>query len=136
MKNLTLLTLISLVVTVSMAQESTSTFNYSLHGFYNTSTDDYSTNLTIDTAANIVVYVNADKTNITVTSENDTLLSHDIYDTEKDEDLLIQNTTNYLVEAVFLSKRGEGVTMLYDFVDDISNPVNSHYKEKYFWSNK
>ena len=114
---------------------SKTTFNYSFHGNYTPQTNDYSVNMNIDSAANVVLYVNPEKTKIIVTANSDTLFNHHIYNVEYDNDgYTTYSTTNYVYEAVFMYNKSEGVTMLYDWVEQ-TEQVSMHYKHKYFWSN-
>lgn len=114
---------------------STTVFKHSFHGEYNPVMNDYSFNMIRDSSKTTEFHLIPEKSKIIITSGTDTLYNHYIVNLEPDEDYLIYHTTNYMYEAVFMININEGITMLYDWVDQTNN-TNMHYKYKYFWSNK
>lgn len=111
-------------------------YNYSFHGNYNASIDDYSNNMEVDSNSNISVFIYPEDTKLIVTSKNDTLFNHHIYNIEHDENgMITYSTTNYLNEAIFMCQAEKGITMLYGLVEQ-TEQVNMHYRFKYFWANK
>lgn len=135
MKKLLSIILLSLP-TLIFGQETKLNFNYSFQGDYNPTGNDYSNNMEVDSMSNIAFYINQEQTKIVVTSQKDTIFNHHIISKENDEGLLIFNTTTYFYEAVFmLEEDRNGITMLYDWVDQ-TEQVNMHYKHKYYWANK
>jgi hypothetical protein len=128
MKKLILIPIL-LIFGLTFSQDIKETFNYSLHGEYNHPTNDYRTNLEIDTAANVTIYMDSMGTKLTVTMDNDTIFRHMVLSMEIDntDGMITYHTTNLFYEAV-LMVGNSGVTMLYLWVDD---PM--HFKYKYFW---
>lgn len=133
---LTLLIAIIIVPILSKGQMAQYDFNYSFTGDYNSVQDNYSLNMKVDSAANASMFIDMEGKKVIITNNCDTIFNQVIYSANREDGLIIINTTNYFTEAVVMLGEGRNdVTLLYDWQDQ-TDMVRMHYKHKHYLAMK